>query len=198
MVFTKADYTICVTINAFHPERVSFGVLCENMALHWYALASKPRKELIVWRYLHQQGHEVLYPRLRVNPVNPRASKIRPYFPGYMFIQVDLEVLGISYFKWMPHTLGLVQFGGEPAVVPDHLINEIRSRVVEIAEAGGEVFDGLKPGDTVRITNGPFSGYEAIFDARLPGTERVRVLLEFLNDRKVPTEISAGAITQKK
>lgn len=140
----------------------------------------------------------MLYPRLRINPVNPRASKIRPYFPGYMFICADLEQLGISYFQWMPHTRGLVQFGGEPAIVPEHLIAEIRARVIEIAEAGGEVFDGLKPGDLVRITNGPFSGYEAIFDARLPGTERVRVLLQFLNDRQVPTEIAAGAIAQKK
>lgn len=168
------------------------------MALHWYVLASKPRKELIVWRHVAQLGIEVLYPRLRVNPVNPRASKIRPYFPGYMFVNVDLEEMGVSYFQWMPHTLGLVLFGGEPALVPDHLIGEIRRRIVEIEEAGGEVFDGLKSGDTVRITNGPFSGYEAIFDARITGTERVRVLLKFLNDRRVPTEISAGAIKQKK
>lgn len=168
------------------------------MALHWYALASKPRKEQIVWRFLHEQGIEVLYPRLRVNPVNPRASKFRPYFPGYMFLQVDLETLGLSFFQWMPHTRGLVQFGGEPAVVPDHLIAEIRARVIEISESGGEVFDGLKPGDVVRITNGPFSGYEAIFDAKITGTERVRVLLHFLNDRRVPTEISSGAIKQKK
>ena len=168
------------------------------MAFHWYVLASKPRKELIVWRHVAQLGIEVLYPRLRVNPVNPRASKIRPYFPGYMFVNVDLEEMGVSYFQWMPHTLGLVLFGGEPALVPDHLIGEIRRRIVEIEEAGGEVFDGLKSGDTVRITNGPFSGYEAIFDARITGTERVRVLLKFLNDRRVPTEISAGAIKQKK
>lgn len=168
------------------------------MAFHWYVLASKPRKELIVWRHVAQLGIEVLYPRLRVNPVNPRASKIRPYFPGYMFVNVDLEEMGVSYFQWMPHTLGLVLFGGEPALVPDHLIGEIRRRIVEIEEAGGEVFDGLKSGDTVRITNGPFSGYEAIFDTRITGTERVRVLLKFLNDRRVPTEISAGAIKQKK
>ena len=32
-------------------------------------------------------------------------------------------------------------------------------------------------------------GYRAIFDARLPGTERVRVLLKMLNDRYVPLEV---------
>lgn len=165
----------------------------------WYALRSKPRKEDIVWRQLRSDGFDVFYPRIRVNPVNPRSRKIKPYFPGYMFVSIDLEQTGLSRFQWMPHTLGLVSFGGEPAHVPENLIIELRKRVTEIAEAGGELFDGLKPGDTVRISTGPFQGYEAIFDTRLPGSERVRVLLELLtNKRRVPIELSSGSIEKKK
>ena len=37
-----------------------------------------------------------------------------------------------------------------------------------------------KPGDTVRINEGPFSGLEAIFEQKLKGSERVAVLLEIL------------------
>jgi transcriptional antiterminator RfaH len=169
------------------------------MALYWYALRSKPRKEEIVWRQANSQGFEVFYPRLKVQPVNPRSRKVRPYFPGYMFVQVDLDELGLSVFKWMPHTLGLVSFGDEPAIVPDHLIHAIKKRVQEIDAAGGELFDGLSPGDKVTISDGPFSGYEAIFDARIPGSERVRVLLELMNDqRQVPLELDARQIDQKK
>ncbi len=69
----------------------------------------------------------------------------------------------------------------------------------EIAAAGGELFAGLNPGDTVVISEGPFAGYEAIFDTRIPGSERVRVLLQLLNSqRQVPVELSAGQIQQKK
>ena len=165
------------------------------MADQWYALRSKPRKEEVVWRQVRSQGFESFYPRLRVNPVNPRSSKIRPYFPGYMFVKADLEAVGISLFQWMPHSMGLVCFGGEPANVPENLIHTIRKRVEEIAAAGGELFEGLKPGDVVRISDGPFRGYEAIFDTRLPGSERVRVLLELLgNQRRVPVELHAGQI----
>ncbi|MBP1693011.1 MAG: putative RfaH family transcriptional regulator [Chloroflexi bacterium] len=165
----------------------------------WYALRSKPRKEDIVWRQLRSEGFEVFYPRIRVNPVNPRSRKIKPYFPGYMFVSIDLEQTGVSRFQWMPHTLGLVSFGGEPSHVPDNLIIELRKRVTEIAEAGGELFDGLKPGDAVHISSGPFQGYEAIFDTRLPGSERVRVLLELLtNKRRVPIELSSSSIEKKK
>jgi transcriptional antiterminator RfaH len=115
-----------------------------------------------------------------------------------MFVQVDLDEKGISIFKWMPHTFGLVSFGGEPAIVPDNLIYSLRKRIDEISEAGGEVFDGLQHGDVVRINYGPFEGYEALFDARLPGSERVRVLLKLLNERQVPVELDVGQIQQKK
>ena len=119
------------------------------MAGLWYALRSKPRKEDIVWRQVTQSGFETFYPRIRVNPVNPRSRKVQPYFPGYLFVLADLDQVGVSTFQWMPHTLGLVSFGGEPAYVPENLIIALRKRVEEIAAAGGELFDGLQPGDPV-------------------------------------------------
>ena len=169
------------------------------MASNWYALRSKPRKENVVWRQVLALGYETYYPRLRVHPVNPRSRKLQPYFPGYLFVYADIEAVGLSTFQWMPHTIGLVSFGGDPAPVPENLIHAVRKRVEEINAAGGEVFDGLKPGDVVRISDGPFRGFEAIFDARLPGSERVRVLLELLGSRRqVPIELKAGQIERKK
>ncbi len=83
-------------------------------------------------------------------------------------------------------------------MVPENLIHAIMRRVKEISDAGGEVFDNLHKGDVVRIGYGPFEGYEALFDARIPGTERVRVLLQFLSDRYVPIELNAGQLQPKK
>ena len=169
------------------------------MSTQWYVLRSKPRKEDVVWRQAQNNGFETFYPRMRVKPVNPRSRKLLPYFPGYLFVNADLEEVGLSTFQWMPHSMGLVSFGGEPAIVPPHLIDSIRVRVEQINAAGGEVFDGLKSGDKIRISEGPFKGYEAIFDARLPGSERVRVLLELLgNQRQVPVELDASYIQRHK
>ena len=169
------------------------------MSSYWYALRSKPRKEEVVWRQLRTQDFEVFYPRLKVQPVNPRSRKWRPYFPGYMFVNADIDLVGLSAFQWMPHSIGLVCFGDEPAVVPDNLIVAVKKRVDEIAAAGGELFEGLGHGDSVLISEGPFAGYEAIFDTRIPGSERVRVLLLLLNSqRQVPLELDAGQIKQKK
>ncbi len=168
------------------------------MGKYWYALHSHPHKEDLLWKQAQANNIEVFYPRVRVSPVNPRSRKIRPYFPGYLFVQADLEEVGLSVFNWMPYATGLVSFGGEPSIVTDALINTLKQRILQIEELGGELFDGLKQGDAIVIENGPFAGYEAIFDLRLDGSERVRVLLKMLSDRSVPLELRAGQIRKKK
>jgi transcriptional antiterminator RfaH len=166
--------------------------------MFWYALRSKPNKEMPLWRELSARGLECYYPRLHVKPVNYRSRTVRPYFPGYVFLHTDLECMGISRFQWMPFSLGLVSFGGAPAMVPDHILNAIRRRVDEINAAGGEQLEGLQRGDPVRIQGGPFDGYEAIFDVRLPGNERVRVFLKLLRVRQMKLELPANQILKTK
>jgi transcription elongation factor/antiterminator RfaH len=159
----------------------------------WYVLHSKPHKENQISAYLQSQKLETFYPTLRVQPVNPRASKIRPYFPGYLFVRADLEAVGVSALQWIPGAVGLVSFDGQPGTVPDYIIRELRQRVEQIEAAGGLTVDGLKQGDPVHITHGPFAGYEAIFDMRLSGAERVQVLLQMLG-RLVKVQVNASAI----
>jgi transcriptional antiterminator RfaH len=161
------------------------------MAENWYALQSKPNKEEMLARQLALRGDETFYPRIRVKAVNPRARKVKPYFPGYLFVRTDLERTGASTFRYIPGAAGLIMFGGEAAHVPDGLIQAIRQRV----EAGnaGEA-EACKPGATVIIQSGPFAGYEAIFNARLPGTERAHVLLKLLGNRQVPVDLPLGQI----
>ncbi len=164
------------------------------MGLQWYVLRSKPNKELALWRELSARGWESFYPQLHVRPVNPRSRKIRPYFPGYLFLQADIEQVGTSALQWLPFSSGLVSFDGLPAMVPENLIQAIRRHVDQINAAGGEQFLDLKQGETVMIQGGPFDGYEAIFDTRLAGTERVRVLLKLLRARQMNVELPAAQI----
>jgi transcriptional antiterminator RfaH len=167
------------------------------MTAQWYALHSKPSKEAFLWQQLSLHEIEGYYPCLRVQPVNPRSRKSRPYFPGYVFGRMDLEQVNLSTLQWLPGSVGIVSFGGMPAPVPDHLIAAIRRRVEEINAAGGELFDGLKPGDTVTIQAGPFRGHEAVFDMRLSGEDRVRVLLKLLNHRQLSLEIPGSQIQRR-
>ncbi|BAJ63976.1 transcription termination/antitermination protein NusG [Anaerolinea thermophila] len=164
------------------------------MSKKWYAIQSKPNKEQALCEQFQSRGIEVFYPQIRVNPVNPRARKIRPYFPGYLFVHVDLDEVGLSVIRWIPFARGVVSFSNEPASVPDNLIEAIRRRVDEVNRAGGELLETLKPGEPVLIQEGPFAGYEAIFDVRLSGKERVRVLIQLLSQRYIPVEMQVGSL----
>jgi len=166
--------------------------------LQWYVLRSKPNKEMTLWQELIARGFECFYPQLHVRPVNPRSRKIRSYFPGYLFVRTDLEQVGASTFQWMPFSSGFVSFDGIPAVVPDNLIQALRQHVDEINASGAEQLAGLKRGEVVVIQGGPFDGYEAIFDARLAGTRRVRVLLKLLQVRQMNVELPVAQIKRKK
>jgi transcription antitermination factor NusG len=166
------------------------------MTRRWYALRTKPNKEALVWQQAQVRGFKVFYPRLRVHPVNPRARKVVPYFPGYLFVEADLQQAGLSTFQYMPYTLGLVCFGGEPAYIPESFIHEMKRRMLDIKDSDGLFVDHLNRGDRVLIQDGPFSGYEAIFDTRLSGNDRVRVLLNMLSDRHILVEMGAGMISK--
>lgn len=168
------------------------------MPLLWHVLRVKPHKEKGVHQLLQEREFGVYFPVLKVTPKNPRSAKSRPYFPGYLFVQADLEVLGRNALSWLPGTNGLVSFGGEPAVVSPHLLQELKRRLAEIEASGGLNLDKLKKGDRVRIVDGPFEGYEAIFDVRLSGKQRVQVLLSFLSDQPQPVQLSASDIERIK
>jgi transcriptional antiterminator RfaH len=167
------------------------------MDLKWYVLRSKPNKELILWRELLARDVECFFPQLRVRPADPRSRKVQPYFPGYMFVHTDVKAVGVSAFQWMPFSNGLVSFDGEAALVPDSLVQALRRHVEQVnAAATPEAqLAGLKRGEKVLIEGGPFKGHEAIFDTRLPGRERVRVLLRLLQNRGLPVELPASDIS---
>ncbi len=166
------------------------------MTTHWYVLRVKPHKERAVYDLLQAQAETVFFPTIRVKPVNSRAARIRPYFPGYLFVQADLAAVGINAFSWLPGTRGLVTFGGVPAVTPDNLIVELRQRVRQIEADGGLVNGRYRQGDRVRIVSGPFAGYDALFDAYLPGPDRVQVLLAFLSRHPQPVKLNVAHISK--
>jgi transcriptional antiterminator RfaH len=168
------------------------------MAVSWYVIRSKPNKEDFLASQLTAYGIQVFYPRIRVKTVNPRARKVKPYFPSYLFVHVDLEEVSPSTLHWMPGAVNLVSFDGEPAPVPEILISSVERQVEQLNASQENLLKNLKPGDPVVIHDGPFAGYEAIFDGRVSGRERVRVLLTYLQKRHLPLELRENQVRRSK
>jgi transcription antitermination factor NusG len=164
------------------------------MSLAWYVLHSKPNKEEFIRQQLMNIKIDHFYPCIFVTPVNPRSRKIRPYFPGYLFVHLDLEDSEKSpALQWMPGAVGLVSFDGKAAEVPDELIGALKHHMGEesVLRKQERIF---KPGDHIKVMIGPFDGYEGILDTTLTGTERVRILIDLVRGHAIRVDLPANNI----
>jgi len=147
---------------------------------------------------LEHRQIEVFYPRLRVNPVNPRSRKLIPFFPGYLFVRVDLNATPLSSLMYIPGVNRVVSFDSNPAIVSDEVITGIKHNLERINTTKPEHQEQLAQGDPVLILGGPFEGYQAIFDARIEGSERVRLLIKFLQNQQMRIQVPAKMVKPKK
>lgn len=139
----------------------------------WYTLHTKPNSEYRVAGALQQREIEVYLPEMYEKP------KRMPFFPCYLFMKVDLERIAPLQWQWTPGLRGIISFDGQPASLPDEIINGLRHKVDEI-ESNGRALPDLRPGDIVRIKEGPLRGMLAIFDGPTMPSQRVQVLLTML------------------
>jgi len=161
----------------------------------WYLVRTKPGKERWVRDQLAGRVSEVFLPMLKARM--PRwgrmAVSVAPLFPCYVFARLDLKA---SYFevRYLAGVSGLVSAGKDPIVVPEAIIAEIRARgtddVVEIPE------DPFDSGQPVRVVEGPFRGFEAIFERYLSGAERVAILLSTIESAGPRIVLPASALTK--
>ncbi len=159
----------------------------------WYVLYTSPNAEYAAHIYLRRKGYDTFLPVVK-SPRPRRGHETVPLFPSYLFVHLYMERLVMRDLYETPGVRGIVKFAGNPAVVPDEVINAIRERVEAINLAGGLPNHSFSPGDKVLITEGPLAGIEAIFDGPTGPAKRVRILLHILgalNRAEVPVEYLA-------
>jgi transcriptional antiterminator RfaH len=127
---------------------------------------------------LQRQGYRVFLPKQMKTVRHARRIRVAlaAYFPGYLFVALDLAK---DRWRSVNGTLGvahLVAQGEQPASVPHGVVEAL----IEAADERG-VLAGpqLKAGQTVRITAGAFADQLAVIE-RLDEAGRVRVLLEIM------------------
>jgi transcriptional antiterminator RfaH len=160
----------------------------------WYVIRSKHRNEDFLCQQLHHWDIEAYYPCIHSQPIKSPTRKIKPYFPSYLFVHVQLDAVGVSFFQWIPGAIGLVCFGGEPAWVSDGMLQAIRRRVARIDALGGEPAQDLKTGDDIIVHSGPLAGYHGIFAAYLTDRERAIVFLNFIRGQQARVDLPVTQI----
>ena len=138
---------------------------------------SKPQQEFVAMENLERQGYHVYLPRiaLRRRKKGKLVNQVVPMFPRYLFIRLSSKTDNWGPIRSSIGVSGLIRFGLSPAKVPDVLIRDLVDREDEKG-VHIKTDPSFEKGDKVRIVDGPFEGYEAIFKAG-QANERVLVLL---------------------
>jgi transcriptional antiterminator RfaH len=163
--------------------------------VEWYLVRTKPGKERWVSDQLSAILPEVFLPMLEAR--TPRwgrmAWSVMPLFPCYVFAQFELQA---RYFdiKYMAGVQGIVSAGCDPLAVPAPVIEEIKRRGVKgVVRIEPRAFDG---GEHVRVVDGPFRGFDAIFERYLSGAERVAILLSAVEAKGLRIVLSLSALAK--
>lgn len=148
--------------------------------MFWYLIQAKPRSESLALENLSNQGYKCYLPMMKTEKVLNNEIKVKkvPLFPRYLFINLDLNFESKSWYpvRFTRGVSNLVRFGQTPARIHNELIQHIYSRE-HLFES--EVQPLYQQGQSLKIINGPFSGFDSIYQG-MDSEMRVLVLLEFM------------------
>jgi len=146
----------------------------------WFCLKAQPKREHLAAAGLRRQwGVCSFCPRLRFRKITRRGTIwfVEAMFPGYLFARFVYA----HQHRCVEHASGIqsiVQFGDQIAAVDAETIAFLQQNAGE--QEMITIDPEIKVGQSVKVTEGPLRGLEALVVQLLPAKERVRVLLEFL------------------
>ncbi len=158
--------------------------------IHWYAVYTRPRHEKKVYDQLVENELEVFLPLIkRVRQWKDRKKKVdMPLFPSYLFVHFDykyrFDILNIK------GVVKIINFKGEPAVVPDWQIDSLKKMLTRPEIIHLEHY--IQPGELVEVLEGPFKGMRGSVKI-IKGESRLVVSIEGLM-QTVSVDIDASML----
>lgn len=145
----------------------------------WYTLCTKPNAEYWVASLLQKRGVQTYLPE--IESFKPHQRQVRkPFFPCYLFAKIGFEAMSLLQVQWTPGLRYLVTFDNQPVPLANEVIELIRHKLGKLKAATDLPVHHFQPGETVRITAGPFQDMLAIFEGPTTPSKRVQILLTIL------------------
>jgi len=116
-----------------------------------------------------------------------RRTVERHVFPGYVLVNMILEEDSWFVVRNTPGVTGFVGMGDEPTPLRPEEVASILRRMENEAPTFKVTY---KPGDRVRIVDGPFNDFRGIVDEIYMDRSKIRVMVNFFG-RETPVELDA-------
>ena len=185
--------------------------------MKWYVLRAAGGKEKKAKEYLEKEIErsglqdtvaQVLVPVKKeiVTKNGKRKAVDKLLFPGYVLIHAELSakleniirnlVPGMSGVLTEKKTTTGAQFERIPVPIRDEEAQRILGVQDENADNAAETLVNYEIGESVRITDGPFSGFSGVVDEILEDRSKVKVIVVIFG-RKTQLELSFTQVTKE-
>jgi len=163
----------------------------EAPVLKWYVVRAISGQEKKVKQYieveinrlgLNDYVSQVLIPTEKIIQVRngKKIAKERSFYPGYVLIEAILV-------GEIPHTIknitGVIGFlgetkGGEPVPMRLAEVNRILGKVDELTESEGTVSNTYVVGESIKVINGPFNGFNGVIEEINEEKKKIKVTVK--------------------
>jgi transcriptional antiterminator NusG len=178
-------------------------VVNTNPKLRWYVVQAfsgyegrvqKTLVEHIEIQGLQEKFGQILVPTEEV--VEMRAGQkrksSRKFFPGYVLVQMEMDVEAWHLVKSVPRVLGFI--GGtsdRPAPISQREADRILQRIEDTDKPRPKTL--FEPGEVVRVIDGPFADFNGVVEELDYEKNRIKVSV-LIFGRSTPVDLEFGQV----
>jgi len=169
----------------------------------WYVVRAVSGQENKIKTYIENEisrlglgdyVDQVLVPTEKVIQIRngKKVNKERTYFPGYIMIQANLSGEVPHIIKSITNVIGFLgeTKGEETVPLRQSEVNRMLGKVDELAlEADSNVAIPFTIGETVKVIDGPFNGFDGTIEKINEEKRKLEVMVKIFG-RKTPLELS--------
>ena len=168
---------------------------------NWYVLIAISGKELKVKEYIEAEMKHIDYLNAHITQVlvpvekhpitraGKRVVQEKVSLAGYVFLETDVRGGEVARMvRFMPNVLGFLGGMDKPSPVPQRDINRMLGTVEE-TEVEDDVTIPYEVNEVVKITDGPFSGFNGNIEEIYPEKRKLKVMVKIFGGQN-PLELS--------
>jgi len=174
----------------------------ETEVKKWYVVRAVSGQENKIKSYIESDiarlglsdyVEEVLVPTEKVVQIRngKKVNKERNYFPGYIMIKANLSGEVPHIIRSITNVIGFLgeTKGGEPVPLRSTEVNRMLGKVDELSVQSDNVVIPYKIGETVKVIDGPFNGFNGTIEKVNEEKRKLEVMVKIFG-RKTPLELS--------
>lgn len=165
----------------------------------WYVVRAISGQEKKVKAYIENELEraglseyvpQVLIPMEKVYQIKngKKTSKERSFYPGYILIQANLVGEVGPLIKAINGIVGFLG-GDEPVPLRQNEVSRILGTVDDHADKGETAIEPFIEGETVKVIDGPFSGFSGTIEEVYEEKKKLKVMVKIFG-RRSPLELN--------